>query len=602
MPNLNVQGAKLDDVNPLRDYVAAKQVIAEVVADAQRQHATLDDQERADACRELLVQLAEDQFNLAVVGQFKRGKSSLMNAIIGRDLLPTGVLPLTSAITTLRYGPLERVLLKFKGWSLEDEIPLSRLPEFVTERGNPGNQKGLLTAKIELPVPFLRRGLNFIDTPGIGSAQSANRQTTYDFLPNADAVLLVTSVEGPLADVELSFLDDIRQYVHKLFIVVNKVDLLTGSERDEVLAFLREALGRRLGAASLQLYPLSARQALAGKLARQPAQVEASGLNILEKDLAAFLTGERQNVFLLSVVERALRLLPQPATDVAPNAAQANRRAGELLLPRQTLQRLQATLSAGALPTATELSAAPDLPDVIPMPAARAAGTRRLPWLTQTTCPVCAATMQAVFDFFVTWQLALARSPEARQQMAGAHGFCGAHTWQLAQIAAPQDLSLGYAPLVEAAGAALRQAQALDVQAQLARLAELLPGHDRCAACAVQRQVEAGKLEEFLGHVATDDGQRAYTQARGLCLPHLALALEAAPQDVAAFLVREQAQRLEATAEDMRNYALKRAALRSGLTNPDEVHGWQRGLIYLVGERYARALDARNERPPNPTN
>lgn len=239
MPEVSFPGANLDEVNPLRDYVAAKPVVAESVSDAQRQHAALGDTDRADACRALPVQLAEDQFNLAVVGQFKRGKSSLMNAIIGRDLLPTGVLPLTSAITTLRYGPLERVLLQFKGWSLEDEIPLGPLPDFVTERGNPGNRKGLLTAKIEMPVPFLHRGLNSIDTPGIGSAQSAKTQTPYDLLPNADAVLPVTSAEGPLADAELSFLDDIRQYVHKLFIVVNKVDLLAEAERHEVLAFLR---------------------------------------------------------------------------------------------------------------------------------------------------------------------------------------------------------------------------------------------------------------------------------------------------------------------------------------------------------------------------
>ena len=91
--------------------------------------------------------------------------------MIGQDVLPTGLLPLTSAITTLCYGPQPRAVLRRKGWTLTQEIPLEQLAEYVTERGNPGNEKGLIEARVELPERFLRRGLYFIDTPGIGSAR-----------------------------------------------------------------------------------------------------------------------------------------------------------------------------------------------------------------------------------------------------------------------------------------------------------------------------------------------------------------------------------------------------------------------------------------------
>src|SRR5581483_85863 len=122
-----------DEISSLRRYTLAKQEVAASVRAAKQLFQTLGAAEAAERCQELLVQLAEDRFNLAVVGQFKRGKSTLMNAVIGRDLLPTGLLPLTSAITTLCYGPKPRVILKRQGWSLDDEIPLDELAQYVTE-------------------------------------------------------------------------------------------------------------------------------------------------------------------------------------------------------------------------------------------------------------------------------------------------------------------------------------------------------------------------------------------------------------------------------------------------------------------------------------
>src|SRR5579863_6160763 len=124
-----------DEEASLRGYTLAKQQVAASVRAAKQLFQAHEAREATDRCQELLVQLAEDRFNLAVVGQFKRGKSTLMNAILGRDLLPTGLLPLTSAITTLCYGSTERVLLRRAGWTLEQETPLTELPAFITERG-----------------------------------------------------------------------------------------------------------------------------------------------------------------------------------------------------------------------------------------------------------------------------------------------------------------------------------------------------------------------------------------------------------------------------------------------------------------------------------
>jgi ribosome biogenesis GTPase A len=114
------------EISPLRHYTLAKQEVATVVRAAKQFFEAHGARETALDCQTLVIQLAEDRFNLAVVGQFKRGKSTLMNAVLGRDLLPTGLLPLTSAITTLCYGSIERVVLRRKGWGLEQEVPLAQ--------------------------------------------------------------------------------------------------------------------------------------------------------------------------------------------------------------------------------------------------------------------------------------------------------------------------------------------------------------------------------------------------------------------------------------------------------------------------------------------
>jgi len=232
--------------DPLRRYTTAKHEVASAMRELRQLFETFGDTERAERCHSLQVKLAEEIFNLAVVGQFKRGKSSLMNAIIGRDLLPTGVLPLTSVVTSLCYGQTERLQIYFKGSLLPCERPLYDLAEYVTEQGNPGNKKGIYRAQIEAPVPFLRRGLHFIDTPGVGSIIAENTATTYAFLPEADAVIFVTSVDAPLCETEQIFLRDINWWGKKIIPVVNKVDLLDGNAREEMLCFIQSNLENHL--------------------------------------------------------------------------------------------------------------------------------------------------------------------------------------------------------------------------------------------------------------------------------------------------------------------------------------------------------------------
>jgi GTP-binding protein EngB required for normal cell division len=508
-------------VEPLRDYVLAKQRTVELVRAAQQ---ALQDGGRtgsSEQCQALLVDLAEDRFNLAVVGQFKRGKSSLMNAIIGRDLLPTGLLPLTSAITTLRYGPEEKVVLRRKGWALEPEVPLAELADYVTERGNPGNEKGLIEARVDQPIGFLRRGLHFVDTPGIGSSRTENTATTYEFLPKADALIFVTSVEAPLSEAEEAFLQDVRGHVRRLFVVVNKTDLLAAGERREVLDYVR--IGNETGPAERD-----------GMLGSQMGQREG-----LEEGLEALRDG---------------LLRGDGGSATGPGSGSA-------------------------------ASPQPDLAELL--------ASRRVTPLTRRSgetggCPICEALGHAVFDFFVRLQSALVTSAEARRSFAATHGLCCVHTWQFQQIASPQAVSDGYAPLIEQTAAALGRGPEAG-SADLATWCDgLLASRDTCPACAALRQTEKEQVGRWLAGVAGAADRDVTRRARALCLPHARAVLATQPEAaIARRLLAAQARQLEEIAEDMRSYGLKRAALRSGLNNTDEERAWVRALLRMAGQRTA---------------
>lgn len=296
------------DLSRFKQYTRSTQTIAyqiRTLGDFLLKHVG---QREAEECRQLMAKLAADRFTLAVVGEFKRGKSSLMNAIIGRKLLPTGVLPLTSAITVLKYGPQERLTILKEGSSLSESAPISSLAEYVTEKGNPGNRKRVARACLELPLPFLRRGLEFVDTPGIGSAIEANTATTYGFLPQSDAVIFVTSVDTPFTRAEIEFLKSIREHVRKIFFVVNKIDLVGDGERQEILGFVSEALRREMEIQEVRVFTVSSSLGLSARIDGSEKGFEQSGISALQQALSTYLSGENSSVFLVSVLDKALRV------------------------------------------------------------------------------------------------------------------------------------------------------------------------------------------------------------------------------------------------------------------------------------------------------
>ena len=211
----------------------------------------------------LAQRVAEGRFYVACIGQFKRGKSTLLDALLDDAILPTGVLPLTACPTVIRYGQARAARVRF-GLGQWREIGLGEIGAYVSEEGNPSNAKGVTGAEIFLPHPLLASGLCLVDTPGIGSVFAANTEATREFLPHVDAVLLVIGADPPISADELAMAVEAGREVRDIIVVLNKADKATELERETVTAFARRVLGEKLGRDIGPIYRVSALEQLEG--------------------------------------------------------------------------------------------------------------------------------------------------------------------------------------------------------------------------------------------------------------------------------------------------------------------------------------------------
>ncbi len=265
----------------------------------------------------LMIRLLDGRFHLAVLGQFKRGKSTLLNALISEPILPVSVIPLTAVPTFIHFGTVPTIRVKynekqrveeFTGTSTSDRTAF--LVKYVTEGGNPKNRLGVTEVEIVLPAPILSKGVVLIDTPGIGSTYRHNTQATLNFLQQCDAALFLISADPPITDVELDFLRQVREKVPRLFFVLNKVDYLNADERDQSLSFFREILAEHLEIEKdVPVFCTSARQGMEAKVMHsQEAWVE-SGVAELETHLIDFLVREKFTALCAAISLRAADVL-----------------------------------------------------------------------------------------------------------------------------------------------------------------------------------------------------------------------------------------------------------------------------------------------------
>jgi len=272
---------------------------------------------------ECAARLRTGRFHLAVLGQFKRGKSTLLNALLGERILPSAVVPLTAVPTFVSFRAEPGVTVAFEGKaerktfeSLSAEEAAEVLASFVTEKGNPGNEKGVAWVELGHPAPILAGGLVLVDTPGIGSTFKHNTEATLNFLPRCDAALFLLSPDPPVTEAEAAFLREVKKKVKRIFFILNKTDYLGEAERKEMVGFLEEVLAARAGMKEVRLVCVSARDGLAARLAGDEEGWRRSGMAAVEEFIRDFLVHDKAAVLQDALASKAADVLDRAVMQV----------------------------------------------------------------------------------------------------------------------------------------------------------------------------------------------------------------------------------------------------------------------------------------------
>jgi len=230
-----------------------RKVLARLKGVLVRFHASAEHQSALDRSIEQLDEL----FLLVIVGEFNSGKSAFINALVGASVAQEGVTPTTAQINVLQYG-------ETAGREVKD------------------SNLHVITAS----APILR-DIHIVDTPGTNAIIREHEAITQEFVPRSDLVLFVTSADRPFTETERAFLEQVRAWGKKVVIVINKIDILTAAQVDEVRAFVADSARVLLGF-SPEIFPVSARLALKAKQG-EPAAWPSSRFEALEGFIATSL-------------------------------------------------------------------------------------------------------------------------------------------------------------------------------------------------------------------------------------------------------------------------------------------------------------------------
>jgi hypothetical protein len=330
-------------------FQARRSQLAELIRRARPGFLALDMNTWAENCGPLAQRVDNDRFRVMVLGEFKRGKSTFINALLHAEVLPAETTPCTAVINEVKWGDEKRAVLHFRQPLPERhpplppdarrhvsrnpskappmDIPVADLSEFVKIPDPTANQAESVAespydrVEVYWPLQLCRNGVEIIDSPGLNEHHTRTR-TTREYLPHIDAVIFVLSVHALASESELAVVDnDLRGGGHEyLFFVCNRFDELRKKEdRDKVQSYAYSRLAERTRFGREGVFFLSALDALEGRLGSgDAAMVSRSGILPLERALERFLVEERGRVKLHQPASQLARGVRSALTEVVP--------------------------------------------------------------------------------------------------------------------------------------------------------------------------------------------------------------------------------------------------------------------------------------------
>ncbi len=252
--------------------------------------------------------LVEGKLLVVVCGEFKEGKSSLINALLNEandDLFPVDADIATGIVSTIAYGEREQitVILGEPGKEKQQKIQRREIGNYANEKFNKGNKRQARMLVIESPNQKLKDGLVLVDTPGVGGLNTQHTGITYSFIPEADAILFVSDVKNPLSEDELKFLkfiaDRCPNVIPNVIFVVTKID--SKPDYQTIVANNREKLAQVLQRPGneIPIIPVSSHNYLGYLKDKDEEDLEDSNFRTLEEELGKLLTQEKGYILLM---------------------------------------------------------------------------------------------------------------------------------------------------------------------------------------------------------------------------------------------------------------------------------------------------------------
>ena len=313
----------------LEIFNTRKEKVQNLISESIKIYETLGMKTNAEKAEKSLAKVQKDDFKAIVIGEFKRGKSTFINALLGDEILPAFATPCTAVINEVKYADKEKAVLHFKDplpqdadYSFKEEvknhinrngktnipplpIDVKDLEEYVVIPDPAKDQRLSVSespySKVELfyPIEICKNGVTIIDSPGLNEHGTRTKVTT-DYLSQVDAILFVMSCQALCSQTEMEFIENkIRGYGHEeIFFICNRFDEVRERERERVVSYAKTKLAPLTSFGEAGIFFVSAADALDGRLDGKPELVEKSGMVPFEENLKNFFVNERGKIKL----------------------------------------------------------------------------------------------------------------------------------------------------------------------------------------------------------------------------------------------------------------------------------------------------------------
>lgn len=304
-------------------YSAYKQTVSELtesLSQLKEYSEELELTHTAKSINETIEKIAKEHFEVAIVGEFKRGKSTLINALLGQEVLPADVLPATATLNRVTYSETPYVMVEYKTGETE-RVDINQLENYVTKLSYESEKTAetVKQATVYYDTAFCKNNVDIIDTPGLNDDEQMTN-VTLSILPEIDAAVFVISANSPFSQFEKEFLEKrmLTSDMGRIIFAVNCFGTFSKEDEDRIVETVEKRIGsyvmekakmvmgedsrefavykRKIG--KPKVIGVYAKKALMAKESGDAAMLEESNFPTFEKALESMLTQERGAITL----------------------------------------------------------------------------------------------------------------------------------------------------------------------------------------------------------------------------------------------------------------------------------------------------------------